>query len=1236
MKKKYRPIKVSFIVLLFVFCTKQMFAQAPSATATINFDQNSGKTINQGAFGLNLFRGFDPNVAGTPGNALYKQGMATMKAGMVRCHSWEMLGLSSSANGWLLSDNSWDATKINNAMTGANANNPLIMMNIPGWPATWEDPVTKLLLPARYTDFANWCASLVRIININQGRAVKYWEVTNERDDLYKLQSDELGRIYNQAAAAMKAVDPTIKTGGPALARPDLTAQVDAFFSTAAPNLDFVSYHSYSMGTSAPPQVVYDNAVRNGKTTSGVKAEYVKYSARAIEYFHDEFNISWAPPDVNQTNETSMIFDALLMVTAVKDGATATHAWNEADGWYGKMDGGFNLRPSAYMFGSFNTHLLGGTVNNSTVSSDADLAVLASTKGSWKQFVVINRSEKDEYYKFNFTGLPTSVTGPALFYSDRNIATGGVVKSDITFNNLTGTSGALFPKNTVTILQIDVNNIRLATDISAPTVPAGLSSTSTDSKITLSWNASTDNVGVAGYNVFMNGVLVAGTTSTSYTATWLNPSTSYSFYVTAKDAIGNESAASATHTKSTTAYVARPVASTFTTTSWTNNFSGNVINDAGQTTTSAVSSALKQDEELRMILTNSPQYETAYNASFTNVINLSTNSQFTIDAKSNASLSLRVKLYDDAGNYVDAWQNSIALKGDGQSYTYTLNFATTGFGLVNSSRIKGIVLMYPDASAANGTVYLDNLKLGFNSDSQAPTAPSSLTASNITSSGFTVSWTVSTDNVGVTGYDVYQGTTLMGSSTTTSYTATGLTSSTAYSITVKAKDAAGNISAASTALSVTTSSSCPGTGSIRLDRFDAITGTAVSNLTSASKYPNTPDFTSYPISFEAPTNFSDSYGNRMTGFICPPTTGSYTFWIAGDDNVELWLSTTNSQANKTRIAYHTAWTNPREWNKYPEQKSVAITLQAGTTYYVEALMKEGGGGDNLAVGWAKPGEATTTPSEVIPGSALIPATSTISGSTTAYNIYTDNGTNNFANDGGTFGNYAMTVTNFTSGAPEGTNYRKIAPIDNYASYTFEYAAAGINKSNWSSAFLEFSIRTISDFDVFIQDAAGANKYLPLSSYMTKSGAWESVKIPISAFTGVNLSTLRRIGFYRLWNATVNMDFDNVRVTPGPGATRVMRIELAKDKPELSSVPFKVYPVPVIGSFTIETPGFTNPSIQILNRQGQVVFKTQVSEPKSVLSVQNLPAGVYVIQVSDQTRKESKKIIIEKNSGRSQK
>ncbi|MEU0094721.1 glycoside hydrolase family 6 protein [Kribbella sp. NPDC006257] len=89
-------------------------------------------------------------------------------------------------------------------------------------------------------------------------------------------------------------------------------------------------------------------------------------------------------------------------------------------------------------------------------------------------------------------------------------------------------------------------------------------------------------------------------------------------------------------------------------------------------------------------------------------------------------------------------------------------------------------------------------------DQTSPSVPTALRAGTITDTSVALTWTPSTDNVAVTGYDVYRGTTLAGSSSTASFTATGLTANTAYSFTVRAKDAAGNVSAASAALSATT------------------------------------------------------------------------------------------------------------------------------------------------------------------------------------------------------------------------------------------------------------------------------------------------------------------------------------------------------------------------------------------------------------------------------------------------
>ena len=165
---------------------------------------------------------------------------------------------------------------------------------------------------------------------------------------------------------------------------------------------------------------------------------------------------------------------------------------------------------------------------------------------------------------------------------------------------------------------------------------------------------------------------------------------------------------------------------------------------------------------------------------------------------------------------------------------------------------------------------------------------------------------------------------------------------------------------------------CPGTGSINFQRWNNISGTSVLNLTSNQAYPNNPNSTGMRTLFEMPLNLGNNIGIRMNGYICPPVSGTYYFWISSDANGELWLSTTSSSTNKVRIAYHTGTTNSRQWNKYNTQKSSPITLIAGQLYYVEAIMKESTGQDNLAVGWSRPGQSTSAPSEVIPGTYLLP------------------------------------------------------------------------------------------------------------------------------------------------------------------------------------------------------------------------------------------------------------------------
>jgi hypothetical protein len=148
-----------------------------------------------------------------------------------------------------------------------------------------------------------------------------------------------------------------------------------------------------------------------------------------------------------------------------------------------------------------------------------------------------------------------------------------------------------------------------------------------------------------------------------------------------------------------------------------------------------------------------------------------------------------------------------------------------------------------------------------------------------------------------------------------------------------------------------------GYNSIRLHHYEGELVSPQTGLTSIA-IDRRPNSTAELTSFEAPADQDDNYGSRIRGFLHPPETGDYTFQIASDDDGVLRLSTDESPTNKIDIASVTGWTGRREWDKYPTQKSKPVRLEGGRKYYVEALQKEGGGGDHVSVAWEGPGVVT--------------------------------------------------------------------------------------------------------------------------------------------------------------------------------------------------------------------------------------------------------------------------------------
>jgi chitodextrinase len=160
--------------------------------------------------------------------------------------------------------------------------------------------------------------------------------------------------------------------------------------------------------------------------------------------------------------------------------------------------------------------------------------------------------------------------------------------------------------------------------------------------------------------------------------------------------------------------------------------------------------------------------------------------------------------------------------GNPTSYTIYRGTKSDGEANVAIGTTNGTTTTFTDSGLHNGTTYFYNVAAtnstgispdsnevsttptASTSDTTAPSVPTGLTASGTTSTSTNLSWGASTDNVGVTGYDVIQNGTKVATVTGTNYTAGGLTPLTQYSFQVMARDAAGNLSAASGAVSVLT------------------------------------------------------------------------------------------------------------------------------------------------------------------------------------------------------------------------------------------------------------------------------------------------------------------------------------------------------------------------------------------------------------------------------------------------
>ncbi len=127
------------------------------------------------------------------------------------------------------------------------------------------------------------------------------------------------------------------------------------------------------------------------------------------------------------------------------------------------------------------------------------------------------------------------------------------------------------------------------------------------------------------------------------------------------------------------------------------------------------------------------------------------------------------------------------------------------------------------------------------------------------------------------------------------------------------------------------------------------------------QFPHQPVLRARVPSVQLPRDFGEYYLSRFRGFLVPPETGEYIFWICTDNSGELWLSTDETPRGLRRIALipRYGWADPGEWERYFSQRSAPIKLEAGKRYYFEVFHEQATVASHVSIAWSGPGFSLT-------------------------------------------------------------------------------------------------------------------------------------------------------------------------------------------------------------------------------------------------------------------------------------
>jgi len=334
-----------------------------------------------------------------------------------------------------------------------------------------------------------------------------------------------------------------------------------------------------------------------------------------------------------------------------------------------------------------------------------------------------------------------------------------------------GISVGVYDEGVIALVDLGAYEQGTQADAIAPSTPIGVfANTISNTGFTVNWTASTDNVQVTGYDIYVNNTLTNSTPNTTFIVSGLAASTTYSITVKAKDYYNNSSIASAAINVSTIALPGRTIHLE------AKNNNGKI----GGSTSSGVWTGYKTNSQIQFngVSLSKQTVFTAYASS------TSAGVQFEVHLNSNTGPLIGTLTLTATGGADKFEQQSTVLTGV-PSGIYTL-FIVVKNTTINTSKLDWVELSGGDIVGS------------------IPTIPQGLTATFVGATRLNIKWNGSIDDVDVMGYEVFKNDISVGTTLTTSMLFDGLTPATNYTFTVRAKDAANNLSEKSSLLNINT------------------------------------------------------------------------------------------------------------------------------------------------------------------------------------------------------------------------------------------------------------------------------------------------------------------------------------------------------------------------------------------------------------------------------------------------